>query len=363
MKKRVRIKDIAEKAGVSTGTVDRVLHERGSVAPEVKKRVLEVIEELGYERNPLASALAYNKTARIIALLPEPDKDFYWWQTHQGVDRAVKAVQHYGLFVDKVFFNYGDRAGFLEQAKEAMATQPDGFLFPPMFTEEARWLMEACEEAKVPYVMINTNLEGGNPLSYIGQDSYHSGVLGARLLNYGLAPGMAAAILNLDSSEKAAQHLISKEQGFRDYFTQEDKRDIRVFRADCESFDDPNKLRDFMTELLDTHADLQGIFVTNSRAFKIMDCSEELMTKRGVKIVGFDLIPPNLEYLKQNRIDFLINQNPTEQGFRGIYCLFQHLIQGQAVRSKYYLPLDIIVKENADYHVQEQLIHDVQVVV
>ena len=50
MKKRVRIKDIADKAGVSTGTVDRVLHDRGRVAPNVKKRVLEVVDELGYER-------------------------------------------------------------------------------------------------------------------------------------------------------------------------------------------------------------------------------------------------------------------------------------------------------------------------
>ena len=43
MKRRVRIKDVAEKAEVSTGTVDRVIHNRGNVNPEVKKKVLKVI--------------------------------------------------------------------------------------------------------------------------------------------------------------------------------------------------------------------------------------------------------------------------------------------------------------------------------
>ena len=61
MAKRVRIKDIAERAGVSKGTVDRVIHNRGNVAPAVKQRVLEVMKELNYRPNILASALAYNK--------------------------------------------------------------------------------------------------------------------------------------------------------------------------------------------------------------------------------------------------------------------------------------------------------------
>lgn len=42
----IRIKDIAIKAGVSTGTVDRVIHDRGRVSDEVKAKVLKIIEEL-----------------------------------------------------------------------------------------------------------------------------------------------------------------------------------------------------------------------------------------------------------------------------------------------------------------------------
>ena len=39
--KQIRIKDIAEKAKVSIGTVDRVLHNRGEVADSTKKKILK----------------------------------------------------------------------------------------------------------------------------------------------------------------------------------------------------------------------------------------------------------------------------------------------------------------------------------
>lgn len=60
---RATIKMIAEKAGVSIGTVDRVLHDRPYVKAEVRSRVLQVMEELHYRPNHMASALATSGTA------------------------------------------------------------------------------------------------------------------------------------------------------------------------------------------------------------------------------------------------------------------------------------------------------------
>lgn len=353
MKKRIRIKDIADKAAVSTGTVDRVLHDRGNVSPDVKKRVLEVIEEIGYERNILASALAYNKTVRVASLLPTPEDDLYWQQTNQGVLRAAKAVQHYGLLLEQTFFNYGSPLSFVEKAKAVLKTKPDGLLFPPMFDQEAHWLIEECDANNIPYVIINTNLEGAEPLCYIGQDSYQSGVLGARLLNFGLADGGVVCILNLDYSTKAAQHLISKERGFRDYFEEIDNKNIEIIREDFDQFDDKEQLGLFIRGLINNTPLLKGIFVTNSRAYKILECIEDIITTRNIKIVGFDLIGPNLNYLRENKINFLINQNPSDQGFRGVYCLFKSLIRNEEVEKRQYLPLDIVVKENVEYHVKQ----------
>ena len=61
---RATIKMIAEQAGVSIGTVDRVLHNRPYVKPEVRERVLQVMEALDYRPNRMASALALSGTNR-----------------------------------------------------------------------------------------------------------------------------------------------------------------------------------------------------------------------------------------------------------------------------------------------------------
>ena len=58
---KVTINDVARAAGVSKGTVDRVLHNRGEVSAKSREKVLKVIEELGFKPNLYASLLASQK--------------------------------------------------------------------------------------------------------------------------------------------------------------------------------------------------------------------------------------------------------------------------------------------------------------
>jgi LacI family transcriptional regulator len=270
-----------------------------------------------------------------------------------GVQRAIKAVQHYGLLTETLYFDYSNPKSFVKKAKEILKDKPDGVLFPPMFSKEAHWLLEQCEGLNIARVIINTNIDDSSPLSYIGQDSYQSGVLGARLLDFALNSGQTVCIMNLDYGTKVGYHLRDKERGFRDYFEAKVNKEVNIFRVDFEEFYDPKALEAFLIKLLDSHPDLSGIFVTNSRAYKIVDCTNEV-TDRKIKIVGFDLVEANLHYLRENKIDFLINQNPMDQGFLGIISLFKHLLLKEAVEEIQYLPLDIVVKENAEYYVKRQ---------
>ena len=58
---KIRIKDIARLANVSTGTVDRVLHNRGEVSAKSREKVEKVLKEINYQPNIYASALASKK--------------------------------------------------------------------------------------------------------------------------------------------------------------------------------------------------------------------------------------------------------------------------------------------------------------
>ncbi|TAK44917.1 MAG: LacI family DNA-binding transcriptional regulator [Saprospiraceae bacterium] len=353
MSRQIRIKDIAAKAGVSTGTVDRVLHERGNVSPKAKVKVLKVMEELGYERNIIASTLAYNRVFRIAALLPGFHTDPYWEQPFSGMERALKTVRHYGISLEPHFFELFDPRSFLQTVGQVLENPPDAILFAPVFLKESRTLLEACRENGIHNVMINTYVDNPDSLCYIGQDSYQSGFLAGRLLHFGLNEGETAMLLNLEVGSHNAQHLIDKERGFRDYFGQFPGQHIEIVKRDFEDFDDRQKLTSLLDDLFARHPRLNGIFFTNSRAYKAVECLPAGIVQK-IKIVGFDLIEQNIRHLRKNNIDFLINQNPVHQGYMGIINLVNHLVFKKNVEKLQYLPLDIVVNENVDYYLKRQ---------
>lgn len=360
MKDRIRIKDIAIKAGVSTGTVDRVIHNRGNVSEDTRKKVKEVMEELGYEPNLMASTLAYNRQFRIAVLLPDYREDPYWDQPRQGVEKALQATRHYGLEIDRHYFDPLKVEEFTEAAARIWqeAQPPSAVLFAPLFLKEAQALLAECKHRGVPNVMINTNVENSDSLCYIGQDSYQSGVLAARLLNFGVNRGDTVLMLNLDRSTTNAKHLIDKEKGFRDYWKGMEERQVRIEKKDFEDFKDPVRLKNFLSGLLREYPKLSGIFVSNSRAYKVVESLSET-TLGHIKIVGYDLIDANVNYLRENKIDFIINQNPVKQGYLGLMNIANHLIFKKKIAPLQYLPLDIVVEENLDYYLEKELIFEI----
>ncbi len=355
MSQRIRIKDIATQTGVSPGTVDRVLHNRGNVAPEVRARILQVMEEMGYEPNIAARSLASNrKPLRIAAILPDYQMDPYWAQPKEGVERAAEAVRHYGVAVEFYFFPLFDPAAYLDVVKTVLETRPGAVLFAPLFLHESEFLIVETTRLQIPKVMINTNIGGTDALCYIGQDSYQSGVLAGRLLNFGLNDGDSAMVLNLDKGVANARHLLDKERGFKDFFNGVEHKSIDIYSAVFEDFDDPELLRAWVYGQFEEHPRLNGFFVTNSRAYKLASVLDPATQKR-VKIVGFDLIEPNLALLNEDKIRFLINQNAWHQGYLGILAIVNSLILKKEIPQQQYLPLDIVVKENAEYYLRRTL--------
>ena len=64
------------------------------------------------------------------------------------------------------------------------------------------------------------------------------------------------------------------------------------------------------------------------------------------------MIDPNIKLLKENKIDFIINQNPILQGYLGIMNFVNHFILKKEIRPTQYLPLDIVLKENVDFYIE-----------
>jgi LacI family transcriptional regulator len=91
---------------------------------------------------------------------------------------------------------------------------------------------------------------------------------------------------------------------------------------------------------------INSVFVPNSRVYIVAKFLEENNLNE-IRVVGYDLLKQNLEYLNEGYIDFLINQKPEEQGYLGINHLYKKLVLKEEIEITNYIPLEIIVKENA----------------
>ena len=98
---KIRIKDIATMAGVSEGTVDRVLHERGEVSEKSREAVQKVLDEINYSPNLLARSLASKKHYQFACLIPMHKATDYWESVEKGFSQAAIDYLHYNIHPDK----------------------------------------------------------------------------------------------------------------------------------------------------------------------------------------------------------------------------------------------------------------------
>ena len=94
--KNYTIKDIARMAGVSAGTVDRVLHNRGDVSRASRDKVQKVLDEIDYHPNMFAIGLAAKKRYHIVCIIPYYIEHDYWHSVAAGIDRAAQELRRAG---------------------------------------------------------------------------------------------------------------------------------------------------------------------------------------------------------------------------------------------------------------------------
>ncbi len=356
--KKVTIKDIARIAGVSRGTVDRVINGRGSVTPEVEQRIIKIASDLGYEKNLMASALASNRVFRIAIVTPDPNSDSFWMQPREGIQNALELVKHYGIIVDYFDFNLFRKDEFEMQMENAINSKPDAILTAPTFTQESLEYLEMAEQNNIPFITINTEIHHPDVLCYVGQNSFNSGYLAGRLFYLRLKPGDEIITLNLGHTLANAQHYSDKLAGLREYIQTHHMTENPVYWYEFDQFLDEDKLLEFWQDIKARHPRMKGIFFTNSRAFRIVKFFSPEDSRR-YDVVGFDMIDPNIQFLKEDMIDFIINQNPILQGYMGIMNFVNHFVLKKEVKKIQYLPLDIVIKENVDFYIDNFRNHTV----
>lgn len=156
--KKITIKDVAKQANVSISTVSRVINKSKPVSDEVKERVQEVIDELGYKPNPIARSLVMKKTNLLGVIVPDISA-FFMGEVLNAIEQIAKIYDY-----DIILCNsYGERSQEMKYFNLLKNKHVEGIIFLTYKIEEEH--KEFISETDIPVVLINRFSEDLETLS------------------------------------------------------------------------------------------------------------------------------------------------------------------------------------------------------
>jgi LacI family transcriptional regulator len=346
--KKSRIKDIARIAGVSIGTVDRVIHNRGEVAEKTRLKVERILKDTNYSPNVMAQVLKSKRRFHIVSLLPTPSENNSFWKKHSlGVKRAIYELDPFPVTHSQITFDMQSEKDFQEKTGIVIGLNPDGVLLAPIFKSESTIFCLQLQKENIPFVFIDEYIESTDFLAYIGENIFRSGRVAGQLTDMITPENSDVLVVTIARNISNVHHLINRTEGFLSYFSNSGKNKGKKIIVNIHT-PSSDEIKTAIDKAFLENPGIGTVFITGSRAYLIALYLENKGLK-SINVIGYDLLDSNVRLLKSGGIRFLIGQRPEEQTYKGIKKLFEYLSLHKIPEKIEYLPVDIVTSENVEF--------------
>ena len=334
----VTLKEIAEAAGVSRATVDRVLHGRGHVKPEVETRIWELAREMRYQPSPLGRGLVKSARATKIGVICQFTETPFMKMALSGVEEVREELRLMGaeLLLDTID-SYAP-ARMLASIDEMLKEGVQGLALTPGNTPDLRAKIQEVIARGVPVITFNTDLPGTDRLCYVGLDNIRAGRTFAGLMASSLRGGGLVLPISGYRGHSAHDERLS---AFQDTVgvTFPHLRLLPV--AWCH---DSDRMSEEITmETLRKYPNLSGVYVSGNGQSGVCRALRRTARTGRVVVICYDLTEQTALELQRGGIDFLIDQGAREQGYRPARLLYDYLILKTPPNRVFYYT-DILIK-------------------
>lgn len=329
MKGKATIKDVAQYAGVSIGTVDRVLHNRGRYSEETAVLVHNAIRKLNYTPSQIASALVSMKKHFTIGVnYPLDSEDInerFWGDSERGIRKATDELAPLGITVKTYSSRYYGNTHRLESIQEMVDSKVDAIVIAPFSTKRNEGLQNFIPE-NIPYASVVNRTWNDNVLFHIGSDDEAMGVLIAKCVRLYCGENARIVILapnyELESTHKRIQGFVSKLSN--EYPRMEI---VRVIPIIASNFHEAKEFVMQETEkILSESSELDAIYITNGFVKPVADAIRR--NGSNVKLFGHEYFTGIRGYLEDGTITATICQEPFEQWYLAVMTMANYLLSG-----------------------------------
>ena len=321
----VTIRDIAQAAGVSRGTVDRVLNNRGGVKPELERKIRRLIRELDYKPNRAGKVLAaLKKPMKIGCFLPGVGNPFFDGII-RGFRQAEQELSDFGISLEITLVKGFDPETHVCALKELAAKNISALCAATVDVPEVRETVNGIIAAGIPVASVNSDLGGTGRLFYVGCNYPESGRTAAGIFN--LMRRGPAKLLVVTGSLNMQGHS-QRIRAFTEELTALEA-DFSIARV-IETGDDAEVAYRKTAEALKAVPDINGVYITSGGTEGSCRAVCEAGLAGKIPVVCFDDIPATRRFLRENVVTATICQEPFQQGYRSVKMLFEYLMNGRA---------------------------------
>ena len=337
------IEDIAREAGVSRGTVDRVINKRGRVSPETKQHVSALLERYGYVPKRESKRSPARKSRYYIGCIVPPLNNGVMDKILNGIHQATRDFEAQGVTVllERVdSYLVEDHLGAIERL--AGQRHVDGLCVITLDDKRVTTRLNELIASGIPVITAHSDLTGSNRLCYLGCNPLESGSTAAGILR--LCTGGCAEVAILTGS--VTMHVYNQRvQGFYQTITKQ-SLEIRITAIEeCVDNNDDTYLR--TKEVLRKHPQITAFYLVGGGVPGVCRALEELGLTGKIKVVCHEDQPCILELVGSGAVDATIFQHAYLQGYRPIRLMVNYLTKGIVPeKDKYYTHSVIKIREN-----------------
>lgn len=277
--------------------------------------------------------------------MPKPHQDsLYWSLPIKGIEKAMKELSPHKIQTKYFFYDKYSQHFIKGVCRSIFDSSLDGLLIAPVVTKVFEKFIQDIPP-DIPYVFFDSIIPSADYISYIGQDSFQSGVLSAKIMHMLVKEKGTIVILRVLPEDI---HIDDRVNGFLTYYRSCPDKETKVYEIDGNK--NRNIRNKIFGKIIAENKDLKGIFVTNASTHLVAEFLNSHSGPKEIYIIGYDLVEDNIKYLKEGRIDCLISQQSEKQGYEGLYALYRHVVLKEKVPKNIMMQIDIVLPENIDYY-------------
>jgi LacI family transcriptional regulator len=338
---RPTVFDIAERAGVSLATVDRVLNGRAGVRPQTASRVAEAVAALGYVRDVAAANLAKSRRYGFVFIVPEGPNSFMGTLRDAVLDAAQRG-QSERIRLDIVPVPPFDAAAIVAALDRVDTDTIAGVALVATQHPDVEKAVARLTSAGICVVTVVSDLPNSKRTHYVGIDNIAAGRTAAGLLGrfVGARQGKLAVIAGSLVLRDHAERWAGFSQVIGQHYTR-----LEVLPV-IEARDDAATVEALLGACLDRHRDVVGIYSLGAGNRGLIRVLETRRRGDPISVVAHELSSHARAALVSGTFDAIINQDAGHEVRSAVRVMKAHADRLSLIDGQERIRIDIFMRDN-----------------